>query len=50
MDECGIYGVVYTEDSLYGKITDNGQITKKHLSAVVVAVIADIVAKPPQLF
>ncbi len=26
MDECGIYGVVYTEDTLSGKITDNGQI------------------------
>lgn len=26
MDECGIYGVVYTEDSLVGKITDDGQI------------------------
>lgn len=26
MDECGIYGVVYTDDTLYGKITDNGHI------------------------
>lgn len=26
MDECGIYGVVYTEDTLSGKITDSGQI------------------------
>lgn len=26
MDECGIYGVVYTEDTLYGTISDSGQI------------------------
>lgn len=26
MDECGIYGVVYTEDTLSGNIADSGQI------------------------
>lgn len=26
MDECGIYGVIYTEDTLSGKIADGGQI------------------------
>ena len=29
MDECGIYGVVHTEDTLYGVITDGGQIQGK---------------------
>lgn len=26
MDECGIYGVIYTEDTLSGTIKDGGQI------------------------
>lgn len=26
MDECGIYGVVYTEDTLHGKIVSGGDI------------------------
>lgn len=26
MDECGIYGVVYTEDTLFGSISDSEEI------------------------
>lgn len=29
MNECGIYGVIYTDDTLYGKIAESGQMKGK---------------------